>query len=146
MLNMTKMSGKTNLTTNSDNYGILLSKYQPKIIKTESENEYFLEVVEELLSRNNLTPEEDAILELLVKLIEDFEEANYSLNNSTPSSRLLHLIDAKNLDKTDLIAIFGNLEAVDMALDGKSEITSHQADLLANLFRVDVSLFTIDCK
>ncbi|MEG4576112.1 transcriptional regulator [Microcoleus sp. N3A4] len=54
-------------------YSSLLSQYQPRIIKTEEENERFLEIVEELLSRPNLTPEEDALLELLVKLIEDFE-------------------------------------------------------------------------
>jgi len=48
----------------------LLSQYQPRIIKTEEENEIFLEIVEGLLSSQNLTPEEDALLELLVKLID----------------------------------------------------------------------------
>lgn len=57
----------------SNKYSSLLSQYQPRIIKNEDENEIFLEIVESLLSRNNLTPEEDTLLELLVKLIEDFE-------------------------------------------------------------------------
>jgi HTH-type transcriptional regulator / antitoxin HigA len=46
-------------------YSSLLSKYQPRIIKTEEENEIFLEIVEELLSRQNLTSEEDVLLERL---------------------------------------------------------------------------------
>jgi HTH-type transcriptional regulator / antitoxin HigA len=45
----------------SDRYSSLLSQYQPRIIKNEDENEIFLEIVESLLSRNNLTPEEDTI-------------------------------------------------------------------------------------
>ncbi|WP_193372250.1 hypothetical protein [Nostoc punctiforme] len=50
------------LTFNSDIYSQLLSQHQPWIIKTEEENEKFLETVEELLSRSHLTPEEDALL------------------------------------------------------------------------------------
>ncbi|MCW6050293.1 hypothetical protein K4039_09395 [Lyngbya sp. CCAP 1446/10] len=51
---------------------------------TEEENEIYLEIVEELISRTNLNPEEDALLELLVKLIEDFEDKHYQINTSTP--------------------------------------------------------------
>ena len=60
------------LTINSEIYSQLLSKYQPRIIQTEAENEEFLKIVEELLARQNLTTEENTILDLLVKLIEDF--------------------------------------------------------------------------
>lgn len=68
------------LTINREIYGQLLSRYQPRIIKTEEENEEFLEIVEELLTPNDLTLEED-ILELLVKLIEDFEDKHYQINS-----------------------------------------------------------------
>ncbi|MBO3460672.1 hypothetical protein G7B40_025785 [Aetokthonos hydrillicola Thurmond2011] len=52
------------LTFNKELYSELLSKYQPKIIKNENDNDYFLVIVEELMSRNKLTPEEDSLLEL----------------------------------------------------------------------------------
>ena len=68
------------LTINREIYSQLLSTYQPRIIKTEEENEQFLEVVEELLARKDLTPEEGTLLELLVKLIEDFEDKHYSVS------------------------------------------------------------------
>ncbi len=44
------------LTFNPEIYSELLSKHQPRIIKTEEENENFLTIVEEFLSRPNLTP------------------------------------------------------------------------------------------
>jgi HTH-type transcriptional regulator/antitoxin HigA len=48
---ITKTTGKMILTFNSELYSKLLSQFQPRIIKTEAENEQFLAVVEELLSR-----------------------------------------------------------------------------------------------
>ncbi|MBD0264538.1 MAG: transcriptional regulator [Tolypothrix sp. Co-bin9] len=129
------------LTINSEIYSQLLSKYQPKIIKTEEENEKFLEIVEELLSRPHLTPEEDTLLELFVKLIEDFEDKHYELNASTPYSRLLHLMEARSLSKTDLVQIFGSSEIVDKVIHGELEITQKQAEALGSFFHVDEKLF-----
>lgn len=138
---MTKISGKMTLTINSEIYNQLLSKYQPRIIQTEAENDYFLEVVEELLACKNLTPEENTILDLLVKLIEDFEDKHYQLNKSTPCSRMLHLMEAQDKNKQSLISIFGSIENVDKVINGDLEITSQQALELGNLFHVDASLF-----
>ncbi|MEH2377174.1 MAG: transcriptional regulator [Nostoc sp.] len=132
---------KMTLTFNSDVYSQLLSQYQPRIIKTEEENEKFLETVEELLSRSHLTFEEDTLLELLVKLIEDFEEKHYQLNVSTPRSRLLHLMEARSLEKSDLVEIFGSSEIVTKVINGELGITKEQAEALGKLFHVDASLF-----
>ena len=138
---MTKISGKMTLTINSEIYSELLSKYQPRIIQTEAENEEFLEVVEELLARQNLSPEENTILDLLVKLIEDFEDKHYQLNKSTPRSRMLHLMEAQDIKKEGLVNVFGSLEIVDKVIIGDLEITPQQAQELGDLFHVDASLF-----
>lgn len=126
---------------NSDIYSELLSQHQPRIIKTEEENEKFLETVEELLSRSNLTPEEDALLELLVKLIEDFEDKHYQLNSSTPYSRLLHLMEARGLEQADLVEILGSSEIVTKIMNSELEITKKQAEALGKFFHVEPSLF-----
>jgi len=140
MQNMTKATGKMTLTFDSESYSSLLSKYQPRIIKNEDDNEIFLEIVESLLSRNNLTPEEDTLLELLVKLIEDFEENHYQLNASTPHSRLLHLMDARSLEPGDLVDIMGTIEMATEIVNGQLEITKKQAEALGKFFHVNPSL------
>ncbi|MEH2276723.1 MAG: transcriptional regulator [Nostoc sp.] len=132
------------LTFNSDIYSQLLSQHQPRIVKTEEENERFLETVEELLSRSHLTPEEDALLELLVKLIEDFEEKHYQLNVSTPRSRLKHLMEARSLEQADLVEILGSSEIVTKIIDGELEITKEQAEALGKFFYVNTSLFILE--
>ncbi|MFK0734859.1 MAG: type II toxin-antitoxin system HigA family antitoxin [Gloeotrichia echinulata GP01] len=129
------------LTFNSQIYSELLSKHQPRIIKTEEENEKFLAIVEELLSRSHLTPEEDAVLELLVKLIEDFEDKHYQLNTSTPHSRLLHLMEAREMEKADLVKILGVREVVTEIVNGQRKISKEQAQTLGEFFQVDPSLF-----
>jgi HTH-type transcriptional regulator/antitoxin HigA len=144
MQNMTKTTGKMTLTFDSDRYSSLLSQYQPRIIKNEDENEIFLEIVESLLSRNNLTPEEDTLLELLVKLIEDFEETHYQLNASTPHSRLLHLMDARSLEPTDLVEIIGPIDMVTEIVNCQREITKKQAEALGKFFHVNPGLFLFD--
>lgn len=138
---MTKTTGKTILTFNPDFYSELLSKHQPRIIKSEEENEKFLAIVEELLSRPNLTPEEDTILELLVKLIEDFEDKHYQLNASTPHSRLFHLMESRSLKINDLVKIFGSIEVTEAVVNDRLEISKKQAEALGEFFQVEPSLF-----
>lgn len=138
---MTRKTGKTTITFDTDTYSNLLSKYQPRIIKTEEENEIFLDIVEELISRTNLNPEEDALLELLVKLIENFEDKHYQINASTPQSRLLHLMDARSLEAADLVEILGSSEAVVDVICDRLEITKQQAEALGKFFHVDPGLF-----
>lgn len=140
---MTKTTGKMTLTFNSELYSQLLSQHQPRIIKTEEENEKFLETVEALLSRSDLTPEEDALLELLIKLIEDFEDKHYQLNVSTPRSRLLHLMEARSLEQADLVEILGSSEIVTKVINEELEITKEQAEALGKFFHVDASLFIL---
>ena len=73
-------------------------KYQPKLIKTQVENEKALAIVEELMHRNNRTLEENELYELLVTLIEKFEQEYYSANQATtPHSLLLFFIEQKDI-------------------------------------------------
>ncbi|MEO1802224.1 MAG: transcriptional regulator, partial [Cyanobacteria bacterium J06629_2] len=67
------------LTINPSDYTQLLAKYQPKVIETEAENDRAIELAQELEHKANRSNEEDAILELLVTLIEKFEDENYPI-------------------------------------------------------------------
>ena len=128
-------------TISAECYGNLLLKYQPRVIKTEAENEAFLAVVEELMARSQLMPEEEVLLELLVKLVEDFEAQHYALNLSTLRSRLLHLLEHRGLEVGDLDEILGNQGTAIAA--GKEEIGLEQAIALGQFFQVKPELFLV---
>ncbi|MCX5964230.1 MAG: transcriptional regulator [Cyanobacteria bacterium] len=123
----------------NDRYGNLLAEYQPRIIKTEEENDRFLAIVEDLMHRSLLSPEEDALLDLLVKLIEDFETEHYHLDVSTPRSRLLHLMEARDLEANALIPLLG--DRTHLLLSGESELSLEDAIVLAPFFHVKPELF-----
>jgi hypothetical protein len=60
-------------------YGRLLAKAVPAVIQTEAENERMLGKIEALMDKGEKrSPEEDRLLELMAKLVEDFEARAYS--------------------------------------------------------------------
>jgi HTH-type transcriptional regulator/antitoxin HigA len=70
---------------NPQKYGKLLAKVRPTVIRTEDENNRMLALVEKLMAKGeSLSPEEGALLRLLGKLIADFEEEFYDLEDAAP--------------------------------------------------------------
>ena len=63
----------------------------------------------------------DWLLDLLVRLIEDFEDRHYQLNASTPAGILRELMEARGLGQKDLVGVFGSPSRVSEAVNGKRE-------------------------
>ncbi|MEH2009058.1 helix-turn-helix domain-containing protein [Nostoc sp.] len=137
-------------TFNPESYGKLLAEYQPKIITTDAENEQAIALALTLEHRPNRTPEEEMLLQLLVTLIEQFEETHYPILQGTPNSMLVHLMDARDTTTEALAEVIGSLEIALQIVNGDSPsetlrdrtISKTQAEALADYFNVDISLFT----
>ncbi|MBE9006855.1 transcriptional regulator [Fortiea sp. LEGE XX443] len=129
------------LTFNPENYALLLAKYQPKVITNDAENEQAILIAEELAHRQNRTSEESALYELLIALIEKYEDEKYPMGETTPLSILRHLMEARNLNETDLIGVIGSSSVVSEIINGKQEISQAQAKALGEFFHVDAELF-----
>jgi len=128
-------------TFNPESYGKLLAEYKPKTITTEEENEEAIKLAHNLEHRPNRTPEEEILLELLVTLIEKFEETHYPIAQGTPHSMLMHLMDARDITTEALADVIGSLEVVQEIINGDRTINKAEAEALANYFHVDASLF-----
>ena len=86
------------LTFNPEKYKEVLSEYQPKLIKTEIENERALVMVERLMNLPNRSPEQETVYELLTVLVEKFEREFYQPGReSNPGSMLSFLMDQRDL-------------------------------------------------
>lgn len=128
-------------TIDRDAYAAILAEYQPKVITTEEENERALEVVEKLMMVKNRTPEQSALLKLLVILIEKFEDEHYQLNAATPQSILLHLMEARGVRQEDLIGVIRFRGVISEVVNGKRSISKKQAKALGEFFHVSPELF-----
>jgi HTH-type transcriptional regulator / antitoxin HigA len=145
---MIRINGKMIHTINRNVYGDLLAQHQPKAIETEAENEEAIMLAESLEHRQR-TPEEDALLELLIILIEKFEEASYPVPNVEPvrgaspleNRMLLHLMEARNMKQEELVGVIGSRGVVSEIVNGKRSISKAQAKALGQLFHVSPSLF-----
>lgn len=137
---------RKNMTTqyNPRLYGELLIDTLPAAIETEEENEKALAIVERIMDKGeeNISPEEYRLLDLLVRLIEAFEDEAYPMGNiAKPLDHLKTLIFEHELKQADLIDIFGSQGIVSEVLNGKRSINLNHAKRLAKRFNLPVDLF-----
>jgi HTH-type transcriptional regulator / antitoxin HigA len=111
-----------------------------KAIETEAENEAAILLAESLEHRQR-NPEEEALLELLIILIEKFEEISYPLPNTEPNKILLHLMESQNMKQEALVGVIGSRGVVSEIVNGKRSISKAQAKVLGELLHVSPSLF-----
>jgi HTH-type transcriptional regulator / antitoxin HigA len=130
------------LTFNPNKYSELLSRYQPKLIRTEADNEQALAIVEELMHRPNRSLEENELYDLLITLIEKFEQEYYLPGTaSTPHSMLLFLMDQRDLQSSDLVEVFGSEKIAADVIAHEIELSKGQIKALGKFFQVDPGLF-----
>ncbi len=144
MQNTTKKNGRKTaaLKISPQRYGRLLAKVLPVRIKTEDENERMLLEVRNLIEKGDRrTPEEDALLDLLAHLVQQFEREFYHLGGATPHEILRELIAAQSLKQSDLLHIFRSKGIASEVINGKRDISKSQAKALADFFHVSAELF-----
>src|SRR5437016_14051676 len=110
--------------------------------ETEAENERMLKVIEKLMDKGeNLSPEEEKLLKLLTRLVEDFEERYYHPRDASPLEVLQHLMESRDVKPTHLWELFGSKGIASEVLNGKRGISKTHARALADYFRVPADLF-----
>jgi|ERR1051325_10062865 len=123
-------------------YRRLLSRTMPVVIETEEENERMLSIVEKLMRKGeDLSAEEEKLLKLLARLIEDFEQRYYRPREAEPLEVLHHLMEARGIKQSQLWEVFGSKGIASEVLNGKRGISKTHARALANYFHVPADLF-----
>lgn len=135
-------------TISPDSYIDLLNRYKviPKIIETHLEYEQFLAVTENLLSkRQDRTEAETVLFMLLVKLVRDYEEKTYSLQEwmqTEPYEFLQHLMEGRGMKQVELVEAIGLSKGLVSAIvNGKRDISKAQAKKLGAYFNVSPAAF-----
>ena len=122
-------------------YGELLAKSLPRPIRSDEENARLTRLLLELDERDDLSPEEEVLAEMLTLLIEDYETQQYPLPHVSPNESLKALLDERGLKHKDIWPILGNKGAASEILSGHRSISKAQAKRLAEFLRVPIDLF-----
>lgn len=132
------------VNVNKKLYGQLLMQVLPSVITDKHELDRLTEEVDKLMTKGikqGLSPEEDSLLQLLTKLIEDYEDKHFPIENVSPHEVLKFIIEQRNLKQSDLLDIFGSSGIASEVVNGKRSISKTQAKKLAERFKVSVELF-----
>jgi HTH-type transcriptional regulator/antitoxin HigA len=130
------------LVIDNKKYARVLAKVLPRVVTTDEEHERMLTEVEKLMDKgDHRTAEEDAALELMVRLIKDYEEEHHSLPDPSPHEMLVYLMGQRNLKQADLLPIFKSRGYVSDVVNGKRAISKAHAKQLAEFFKVSTDLF-----
>lgn len=123
----------------SPNYTDLLSRIPPKVIRTELENEQYIQALYELEHRlEPLTPEEQELSDLLTLIIEDFEERQYQLPRASPAETVAFLMEQQGITAEDISEIVHS--PIDV-LSGRRQLTTEEIRMLSERFHVSPELF-----
>ena len=113
----------------------------PTPITSERQHEEYLLVLDKLANKERPTAEEEKYAQVLMTLIEAYEEEHDSVPDASPLEVLRALMDANNLRQKDLAPIFGSESIVSEVLHGKREINRTHIEKLSKRFRVSPAVF-----
>ena len=130
------------LVLDNKKYARVLAKVLPRVITSKQEHERLLAEVENLMDKGgHRNAEEDAALELMVRLIQNYEEEHHPLPNPSPEEMLVYLMERRGLRQADLLPIFKSRGYISDVINGKRAISKVHARQLAGFFKVSADLF-----
>jgi HTH-type transcriptional regulator / antitoxin HigA len=115
--------------------------FESVFVTSERQHDDYLAVLDKLASKENPTIEEEKYAEVLMTLIEAYEEEHHAVPDAPPLSVLRALMDANNLRQKDLIPIFGSESIVSEVLHKKRELNKTRIAKLSKRFHVSPAVF-----
>jgi len=121
----------------------LLIETAPQVIETAAQYGQIVGRLANLAGKGRgRSAEETKLLRLLALLVEDYDRRHaLPADHSSPSEKLLFLLEHSGRTPRDLQSVFGQRSHVHEALTGKRSISAPQARKLGNIFRVSPGLF-----
>ena len=114
---------------------------EPKIIKTEEQYRAYLAEVDRLASDDPApgTAEGDR-LELLAKLVEDYEKARFRFNRPDPIGAIRFRMEEQGLKQKDIAPLLGGKNRVSEVLAGKRPLTVAAIRALSDALHIPAAL------
>jgi HTH-type transcriptional regulator/antitoxin HigA len=113
----------------------------PTPITSARQHEEYLSVLDKLASKSNPTSKEEKYAEVLMTLIEAYEEENHSISGASPVDVLRTLMDANDLRQKDLVPVFGSESIVSEVLHKKRSLNKTHILKLSKRFHVSPAVF-----
>lgn len=123
----------------AEKYSVQVS--MPMTITSERQHSEYVSVLDKLARQEKLTRAEDRYAQVLVTLVEAYEEQNYSIPDASPVHVLRTLMEANNLRQRDLAPLLGSESIVSEVLSGKRDLNKNHIEKLSKRFGVSPAVF-----
>jgi HTH-type transcriptional regulator/antitoxin HigA len=123
----------------SEKYALEVSSPTP--IASERQHKEYVSVLDKLARKDHSTDEEEKYAEVLMTLIEAYEEEHHPIPDASPVEVLRSLMDANNLRQKDLVPVFGSESIVSEVLHKKRELNRAHIAKLSKRFNVSPAVF-----
>ena len=123
----------------SEKYALEVASPTP--ITSERQHSEYLSVLDQLAGKENPSPEEEKYAQVLLTLIEVYEERHHPVPDAPPIQVLRTLMDANNLRQKDLVPIFGSESIVSEVLHKKRALNKSHIEKLSKRFHVSPAVF-----
>ena len=108
---------------------------EPRLIRTEADYRAALDEIERLFNAEPNTPECD-LLEILVTLVEAYEQQHHPIEAPEPINAILYYLESRGLSKNDLEPIIGSFGEVEDILNRKIALTLEMIRRLHQQLRI----------
>ena len=143
MRNMINKTGKTTIGSRSPSaYIELLKTFPPRPIASEEDLVATQNVIDSLIDRAELTPDEQDYLNVLGTLVYEYEQLHHEPIPDIHGVELIKaLLDEFGLRQKDLVPIFKTESIVSAVLNGQRQLTANHIRQLAEFFHISPAAF-----
>ena len=125
----------------ADSLDLQREYFELRPIHNKTDYQKALSVAEEISSLATLTSGQNDYLEILTKIIADYEEKHFEMSKHTPRELLKFLVEENQMSGSDLGRILGNRTLGPALLRGQRSLSKTNIKKLADYFSVNPALF-----
>lgn len=120
----------------------LVRQFPLRPIRSDLELDEAVKVIDSLLSRRSLIPDEEDYLDVLGDLVKRYESNTHPMAPVSDSEMLSHLIEAKGVSQTEISETTGiAVSTICEILAGKRSLNRSHIGKLARYFKVSPEVF-----
>jgi HTH-type transcriptional regulator/antitoxin HigA len=132
-----RASGRT-----SDRYFALVKELPLRPLRSDSELDRAIAMIDRLLARAGLAGDEEDYLDVLSDLVEKYEDQHFPIEPITGLDALRHLVDSSGKTRATIATEAGlPVSTLSEILLGRRRLNTRHIGILAGYFRIDPGVF-----
>jgi HTH-type transcriptional regulator/antitoxin HigA len=122
-------------------YLALIADFPLRPLRSDDDLDRAIAVINRLIDRVELTQGEQDYLDVLARLVEDYESEHIEIPPVSGVAMLRHLMEANGLKQADLADLFGGKSVISEVLSGKRSLSKQHIQRLSARFGLPADVF-----